>query len=132
MRPDQIAYLKRVKREAPDRCEICDHPLPTFDDRERHVADTGHCACPECKRYIQPGLVTTHWEVLHDDIRWNDHQINAGDQDTLRAALPWVREEFRKRFLRRDVDARLGLSEKPAAGEAKRGKEAGNGEKAAL
>ncbi|GAB1319338.1 hypothetical protein MFIFM68171_09548 [Madurella fahalii] len=120
MRPDQIAYLERVKQEAPNRCEICDHLLPTFEDRERHVTETKHCACPECERYIQPGFVYSHWEVLHDDIHWNDHQINAGDKDTLLAALPWVREEFRKRFPHRDVNAWLGLSEQEAAGKAKK------------
>ncbi|KAK1753808.1 hypothetical protein QBC47DRAFT_415559 [Echria macrotheca] len=109
IRPDQTALLSRVKNEAPARCEMCDLSLPTFEDRERHMDETGHCACPECKGYIPPGCVYEHYVTLHDDIQWNDHYINAGDKDTLLAARPWARELFQKRHPQRDIKEWLGM-----------------------
>ena len=110
-RPDQTALLLRVKREAPTLCEVCDFSLPTFEDRERHMAETRHCACPECKGYIPPGCVYEHYTTLHDDIQWNDHYINAGDKDTLLAARPWARERFQNMYPQRDIKEWLGLSD---------------------
>ena len=75
------------------------------------MAETGHCACPECKGYIPPGCVYEHYVALHDDIQWNDHYINAGDKDTLLAARPWVRERFQKMYPQRDVKGWLGLDD---------------------
>ena len=88
-------HLARLKENAPNRCEICDCSLPTFDERIRHIEDTGHCACSDvdCWGYIPPGAVYAHFCAMHDHEHWNDHQIASGDASTLREALPWVRVE---------------------------------------
>ncbi|KAK0711766.1 hypothetical protein B0H67DRAFT_300581 [Lasiosphaeris hirsuta] len=107
--PSQEAYLDRVRKQAPNRCEICDVTLPTFEDRTKHVATTKHCACFECKRYVPPGCVYSHWCNMHNDLAWNDHQISGGDVSTLRKALPWVREAYQAKLPGVDVDEWLGL-----------------------
>lgn len=68
LRRSQEAYLERVRQQAPNRCEICDDMLPTFADREKHVSATKHCACFECKRYVPPGFVYSHWCEMHDGL----------------------------------------------------------------
>ncbi len=125
LKPSQKAYLGSLRKHAPSRCEICDKPLPTFEDREKHVAETKHCECDECGRYIPPGYVYSHWCVMHDDLSWNDHFIATGDVITLKEALPWVREEYQK--VRPDVDVGQWLGLKSES-EVTEGPGSGDGE----
>jgi hypothetical protein len=96
----KAANLKQLAAQAPDRCEMCNLSLPTFDKRLEHIEDTGHCACPDidCWIYIPPGEVYNHFCAMHGHESWNDHQIASGDRSTLRRALPWVRQAFRERM----------------------------------
>jgi hypothetical protein len=77
---------------------MCDASLPTFADREGHMEKTKHCACFECGGYIPPGCVYAHFCDQHADLPWNDHHIASGDRSTLEEALPWAREEYRKKY----------------------------------
>jgi hypothetical protein len=94
------AHLARLEEQAPDRCEICDSSLSTFASRLEHIEDTGHCACADvdCWGYIPPGYVSQHFSAMHAHEDWNEHQVSGGDASTLRDALPWVREAYKKRF----------------------------------
>jgi len=120
---EKAAHLARLEEQAPDRCEMCDYSLPTFASRIQHIEDTGHCSCcdPECWGYIPPGWVYAHFCVMHANEHWNDHQISSGDASTLRDALPWVREAYKKRMGDiRDVDQWLGLTDEVEKSEALR------------
>lgn len=94
MASEREEYMERLVRRAPDRCEMCDHPLPTFSDREKHMKETKHCECFECGRYMPPGQIYVHWSILHDDLQWNDHQMAWGDKQWMREAMSWVREAY--------------------------------------
>jgi hypothetical protein len=83
--------------QPPTRCEMCDFSLPTLPDRLKHIKETKHCSCDDCDDYIPPGMVYGHYSLKHSDLNWNDHYIATGDIVTLREALPWVREEHKRR-----------------------------------
>jgi uncharacterized protein with PIN domain len=91
----QEAYVEKLLREAPPRCEMCDHPLPSVDEREKHMKETGHCECKDCGRYAPPGRIYAHFFDLHTELEmFNDHMYAAWDESSLRQAMPWVRQMY--------------------------------------
>jgi len=90
--------MQQLEGAAPDKCEMCDHALPTLADRHKHMGETKHCRCFECGKYMPPGQAYVHWSILHDDIQWNDHGVASVDTEMLREAMPWAREAHEKRI----------------------------------
>jgi hypothetical protein len=61
------------------------------------MAETKHCHCFECNAYVPPGGLYSHWCDAHGDLTWNDHAVAWTDNENVKNAMPWVREELEKR-----------------------------------
>ena len=77
---------------APNRCELCDIPLPDESSRRSHMADTKHCSCPSCKSYVPVGYLYGHISIasVHAKEFFNDHMVAHADHENESKAQPWV------------------------------------------
>ncbi|KAF4459156.1 hypothetical protein FALBO_14091 [Fusarium albosuccineum] len=82
--------------QAPDRCEMCDAPVPDGESRRKHMKETRHRNCPLCDNYVPVGGFYVHCDKAHANERWNDHQVAYTDRRDKEEALPWARGEEEK------------------------------------
>ena len=76
---------------------MCDMPLPTASDRQKHMQDTQHCRCGSCGGYMPPGGVREHMSARHAGEPWDSDEAAGADRQMLQDAMPWVREEYEQR-----------------------------------
>ncbi|KAM5349882.1 hypothetical protein ACJ41O_006387 [Fusarium nematophilum] len=82
--------------QAPDRCEMCDIPVPDQESRQKHMDETGHRGCPRCGLYVPVGSLYAHCGSAHANEPLNDHQVVYQDNQDTTVAQSWVFAEQRK------------------------------------
>jgi hypothetical protein len=91
----RLKVIARIRGSSNGRLER-PGAAPDMAARTAHMAETKHCNCFECKAYVPPGMLYSHWSNEHANLIWNDHAVAWTDRENVRSTMPWVKEAREK------------------------------------